>query len=90
MGAFRDPLGLPWGPLGLLWEVSRGPLGSLWGSFGGPWGCFLGSVEPLLAAEACLGGPLGVPGGSWGVLKRLGGDFRDFRTNSGRPFGFIL
>ena len=70
MGAFRDPLGLPWGPLGLLWEVSRGPLGSLWGSFGAPWGCFLGSVEALLAAEACLGGPLGVPGGSWDVLGR--------------------
>ena len=65
-------------------------MGSLWGSFGAPWGYFLGSVEALLAAEACLGVPLGVPGGSWGVLKRLGADFRDFRENSGGPFGVIL
>ena len=70
---------------------------SLWGSFGellgviwGSLGLLLGSVEALLAAEACLGVPLGVPGGSWGVLKRLGADFRDFRENYGRPFGVIL
>ena len=43
-----------------------------------------------MAAEACLGGPLGVPGDSWDVLGRLGRDFRDFPGNSGRPFGSIL
>ena len=47
-------------------------------------------MEALLAAEACLGVPLGVPGGSWGVLKRLGVHFRDFRENSVRPLGSIL
>ena len=43
-----------------------------------------------MAAKACLGGPLGVPGDSWDVLGRLGGDFRDFPGNSGWPFGTIL
>ena len=62
-------------------------------SFGGhlgPWGDFLGSLEVLLAAVGCLRGPLWIPGGSWDVLGRLGGDFRDFPGNSGSPFGSIL
>ena len=65
-------------------------LGVFWGSFGGPLGDFLGSLDAVLAAVGCLGGSLGVPGGSWDVPGRLGGDFRDFPGNSGRPFGSIL
>ena len=49
-----------------------------------------GPLDVLLAAVGCLGGPLGVPGGSWNVPGRLGGDFRDFPGNYGRPFGSIL
>ena len=67
-------LGAFWRPLWVL----RASLGLLGGSFGGPWGDFLGSLEVLLAAVGCLRGPLGIPGGSWDVLGRLGGDFRDF------------
>ena len=67
-------------------SVSGTPLGVIWG----PWAHFWGSSEVLLAAEACLGDPLGIPGGSWDVPGRLGGDFRDFPGNSGRPFGSIL
>ena len=83
LGAF---LGGFWRPLWIL----RASLGVLWGSFGGPLREFLGSLDVLLAAVGCLGGPLGVPGGSWDVPERLGGDFRDFPGNSGRPFGSIL
>ena len=67
-------------------SVSGTSSGVIWG----PWAHFWGSSEVFLAAEACLGGPLGVPGDSWDVLGRLGGDFRDFPGNSGRPFGSIL
>ena len=67
-------------------SVSGTSLGVIWG----PWAHFWGSSEVFLAAEACLGGPLGVPAGSWGILKGLRNDFQDFRTNSGRPFGSIL
>ena len=79
-------LGAFWRPLWVL----RASLGLLGGSFGGPWGDFLGSLEVFLAAVGCLRGPLGIPGGSWDVLGRLGGDFRDFSGNFGRPFGSIL
>ena len=65
-------------------------LGVFWGSFGGPLGDFLGSLDAVLAAVGCLGGPLGIPGISWDLLGRLGCDFRDFPGNSGRPFGSIL
>ena len=65
-------------------------LGVFWGSFGGPLGDFLGSLDVLLGAVGCLGGPLGIPGVSWDLLERLGCDFRDFPGNSGRPFGLIL
>mgnify|MGYP007060111267 CR=1 FL=1 len=65
-------------------------LGVFWGSFEGPLGDFLGSLDVLLAAVGCLGGPLGIPGVSWDLLGRLGCDFRDFPGNSGRPFGSIL
>ena len=58
-------------------------LGVFWGSFGGPLGDFLGSLDVLLAAVGCLGGPLGIPGISWDLLGRLGCDFRDFPGNSG-------
>ena len=68
----------------------RASLGVFWGSFGGPLGDFLGSLDVLLAAVGCLGGPLGIPGVSWDLLGRLGCDFRDFPGNSGRPFGSIL
>ena len=37
-----------------------------------------------------LRGPLGVPGVTWDVPGRLGGDFHDFPGNSGRSFGSIL
>ena len=60
-----------------MW-VLRASLRILGGSFGGPWGDFLGSLEVLLAAVGCLRGPLGIPGGSWDVLGRLGGDIRGF------------
>ena len=66
--------------------VSGTPLEAL----GGPWGDFLGSLDVLLAAVGSLGGPLGIPGVSWDVPGRLGGDFRDFPGNSGRSFGCIL
>ena len=66
--------------------VSGTSLGVIWS----PWAHFWGSSEVFLAAEACLGGPLGVPGGSWGVPGRLGGGFQDFPGNSGRSFGHIL
>ena len=82
-------LGVFWGAWRPLW-VLRASLGLLGGSFGGPWGDFLRSLEVFLAAVGCLRGSLGIPGGSWDVLGRLGGDFRDFPGNSGRPFGFIL
>ena len=65
-------------------------MGSPWIPFGGPWGHFLRSLEVLLAAVGCLGGPLRIPAGTWVVLGRLGGDFRDFPGNFGRPFGSIL
>ena len=67
--------GVPWSLLGVIW-------GSL--------GDFFGSLDVLLAAVGCLGGPLGLPGASWDVSGRFGGDFRDFLGNSGRPFGSIL
>ena len=67
--------GVPGSPLGII----LGSLGSFFGVFG-----------ILLAAVASLGGALGVPWDSWDVLGRLGGDFRDFPGNSGRPFGSIL
>ena len=60
------------------------------GSFGGALGDFLGSLDVILAAVGCLGGPLGVPGRSWVVPGRLGADFRDFPETSGSPFGIIL
>ena len=59
-------------------------------SFGGPLSDFLGSLDVLLAAVGCLGGPLRIPAGAWLVLGRLGDDFRDFPGNFGRPFGSIL
>ena len=83
MAAF---LGVFWRPLWIL----RASLGLLWGSFGAPWGDIWGSLEVLLAAVGCLRGPLWIHGGSWEGLGRLGGDFRDFPGNSGRPFGSIL
>ena len=52
-------LGVFWKPL----RVLRASLGILRCSFGGPGAAFLGSSEVILAAEACLRGPLGVPGG---------------------------
>ena len=60
------------------------------GSFGGALGHFLRSSDVILAAVGCLGGPLGVPGGSWDIPGRLGIDFLDFPGNSRRPFSFIL
>ena len=75
-----------WRPLWIL----RASLGVFWGSFGGPLSDFLGSLDVLLGAVGCLEVPLGVPGGSWDVPRRLGIDFRDFPGNSGRPFGSIL
>ena len=75
-----------WKPLWIL----RASLGLFWGSFGGPLGDFLGSLDVLLAAVGCLGGPLGVPGVSWDLLGWLGCDFRDFPGNSGTPFRYIL
>ena len=79
-------LGASWRPLCVL----RASLDPLWGSFGAPWGDIWGSLEVLLAAVGCLGGPLRIPAGTWVVLGRLGGDFRDFPGNFGRPFGSIL
>ena len=67
----------------------EGVVGTPLGSFGAPWGHCLGSLEVLLAAVGCLRGPLGLPGDSWDVLGRLGGDFRDFPGNVGRPFSSI-
>ena len=75
-----------WRPFWLL----RASLGVFSWSFGGPLGDFLGSLDVLLAAVGCLGGPLGIPRVSWDLLGRLGCDFRDFPGNSGRPFGLIL
>ena len=83
---FAAFLGAFWRPLWVL----RASLGLLGGSFGGPWGDFLGSLEVFLAAVGCLRGPLGFPGGSWDVLGRLGGDFRDFSGKIGWFFGSIL
>ena len=68
----------------------RASLVLFWRSFGGPLGDFLGSLDVLLAAVGCLGGPLGIQGVSWDLLGWLGCDFRDFPGNSGRPFGSIL
>ena len=65
-------------------------LGVLWESFGGPLYDFLRSLDVLLAAVGCLGGPLGVPGSSWEVPGRLGCDFRDFPGDSGTSLGSIL
>ena len=48
-------------------------LGVFWGSFGGPLVDFLGSLDAVLAAVGCLGGPLGVPAGLWD-----GRDVQDF------------
>ena len=62
-------------------------LGVFWGSFGGPLGDFLGSLDAVLAAVGGLGGPLGIPGVSWDLLRRLGCDFRDFPGNSGGLLG---
>ena len=76
MAAF---LGIFWRPLWVL----RASLGFLWGSFGAAWGHFLGSLEVLLAAVGCLRGPLGIPGGSWDVLGRLGGISGIFREIPG-------
>ena len=56
----------------------EGVSGTPWGVIWGPWGDLLGSLEIFLAAVGCLRGPLGIPGGSWDVLGRLGGDFQDF------------
>ena len=61
----------------------KAPLGPLWVSFGAPWGHFLGSLEVLLAAVGCLRAPLGLPGGFWVVLGRLGVDFRNLGGFSG-------
>ena len=61
--------------LGGIWKrlwILRAFLGLLWGSFGVLWVTFLGSLEVLLAAVGCLRAPLGLPGGSWVVLERLG------------------
>ena len=69
--SFADPKGVPW---------------SLLGKFGGPLGDFLGSLDVLLAAVLCLGGPLGVPGGSWDFPWRLGGDFREIPGGRLAPF----
>ena len=77
-------LGVFWRPLWVL----RASLGLLWGSLWAPGGDIWVSLEVLLAAVGCLRGPLGIPGVSWDVLGRLGGDFNDFPGNSGRPFGF--
>ena len=75
-----------------MW-ILRASLGLFWGSFGGPLGDFLGSSDVLLAAVGCLRGPLGIPGGSWHVLGRLGrfpgfsGKFREaFWINFGLIF----
>ena len=67
-----------------------GCLGVLWESFGGPLGDFLASLDVLLAAVECLGGPLGIPGGSWDVPGRFGRDLPDFPGNFGRSVGSIL
>ena len=66
-----------------MWRL-RASLGVFSGSFGGPLGDFLGSLDVLLAAVGSLGAPLGVPGGSWDVSGRLGGDFRDLQEIPGR------
>ena len=73
--AFVDPEGVPSSSLG---------------SYGAPLGDFLGSLDLLLSAVGCLGGPLGIPGGSWVVPGRFGSDFSDFPGNSGGPFGSML
>ena len=70
-------------------EVLGTSLGVLWGSFGGPLGDFLGSLDVLLTAVGCLGGPLGIPGVSWDFLWRLGCDFHDFPGNASF-FGVIF
>ena len=75
-----------WRPL----RVLRASLRVLGRSLGNPWDDFLGSLEVLLAAVWCLRGPLGIPGGSWGVPGRIGGDFLGFSGKDGKPFGSIL
>ena len=64
--------------------VLRASLGVLWGSFGAPWGDIWGSLEVLLAALGCLGGPLGVlwvskgaPGSLLGASGAISGIFRE-------------
>ena len=64
-----DPKGVPWTLLGVIW---------------GPLGDFLGSLDVLLAAMACLGG------GSWDVAGRLEGDFRKFQEVFWLHFGIIF
>ena len=76
--------------MGIIWGSFGAHLGVSWVSFGGPLGDFLGSLDVLLAAVGCLGGPLGIPRVSWDLLGRLGCDFRDFPGTSGRPFGSIF
>ena len=77
-----------WLPFGALW-IQRASLGVLSESFGGPLGDW-GSLDVLLGAVGCLEDLLVVPGSSWEVPGRLGGDFWDLLGNSGRPFGSIL
>ena len=73
-------LGASWRPLCVL----RASLGVLWRSFGAPWGDIWGSLEVLLAALGCLGGPLGVlwvskgaPGSLLGASGAISGIFRE-------------
>ena len=51
-------------------------------SFGSLWGLPVAGRWPL--------GSFGVPGGSWGVPVRFGGDFRDFPGNSRTPSATIF
>ena len=48
------------------------------GYFGFLWVALWGLLGILLAAVGCLGNPLVIPGGSWGVPGRLGVDIWDF------------
>ena len=96
LGMVGVSLVILWGHLGILrmafrlfWAILK-LLGIPFRSF---WNClcgFLGSLGIRLVAVWWLGGPLGIPGGSWGLPERLGGDFRDLPGNYGRPFGSIL
>ena len=72
LGAYRSVLvaswgflGAFWGVLGTSWGVLGGVLGASWGVLGVSWG----SLKRLL----------GPPRASWGVLGRLGLDFRSKR-----------